>query len=80
MEPDLARFEAEQPGVTYIHVNIEEKDGPHAEYLKYYDDDKDPIPLTLLLDKDQKVRKVWDTRIELDQLKADFAEVVKENK
>lgn len=78
MEPDLAQFGTEQPGVNFIHVNIEEKDGPHKEYLKYYNDDEDPLPYTLLLDKNQQVRKVWDRKIELDQLRADFAEVVKE--
>lgn len=73
MEPHLARFETEQPNVSYVHVNVDERDsGVNKEYYdKYFQGDS--IPYTVLIGKDKKSYGTWGGMVPYDRLVSEIA-------
>lgn len=59
MDPQLTRFESEQPNVKYTHVNVDEKDKPPGKELfdKYFQGQS--IPYTVLIDDKGEAKKMW---------------------
>jgi len=78
MEPELARFESEQPNVTYTHVNIDEKDKPKNKELfeSYFKGQS--IPLTVLVDPDGEARQTWTGYKSYPELVGEIAKLEKE--
>ena len=68
MEPELARFESEQPKVHYTHVDVDKREkSPHKEfYDKYFKGES--IPYTVLLDDNDTVQKTWTGSLTYDEL------------
>ncbi|MCA9776743.1 MAG: hypothetical protein KC800_08510 [Candidatus Eremiobacteraeota bacterium] len=59
MEPGLARFESEQPKVTYTHVNMDELDKPENKALKDKYFQGAGIPYTVAVAADGEVKGRW---------------------
>lgn len=59
MEPELTRFESEQPNLKYKHVNVDERDQPKVQQLleKYFQGGS--IPHTVVLSPEDKVVLRW---------------------
>jgi thiol-disulfide isomerase/thioredoxin len=59
LEPELAHFAAEQPNITYQHVDIDQKDSDiYKTYFPNYFEGRG-IPFTVLIDSSGKAKKQW---------------------
>jgi hypothetical protein len=74
LQPELARFESEQPNVTFQHVDLDQRSS--AEFGKYHGYFKGPaIPFTVLIDTSGKARKEWEGYHPYNELVADILAV-----
>jgi hypothetical protein len=77
MEPGLARFESEQPKVTYTHINMDERDQPDKKAIidKYFQGRG--IPYTVAVGPDGEVKARWTGYESYEDLVSEMAELEK---